>query len=329
MEDSRKILICGLGSIGSFYVKLILKKWPYYRISILRSGFGIPKKEELLVENIFTEYNKAIMWDPDFCIIASPAPFHLSQALFFGREGIPLLIEKPIGIPFQEKNLWQELILISKKVPIYIGYVLRHYSCAKILKSYLTSNLIGEVLEADFYSGSWLPHWRPSIDYRKSVSARKELGGGVLLELSHEIDLALYFFNNLKINYSFIHNTKTFDIEVEDQAFLKGFNNKNTLINIRLNFCSKIEKRYLFIRGTEGEINWDIKRGELYFELTNGRKERKIFCESKEDIFQYQLSRVFEAFYKPNELLCDVEQGISVLKIIEESIKINEMNSSF
>tara|TARA_A100000164_G_scaffold380894_1_gene430030 strand:+ start:4597 stop:5586 length:990 start_codon:yes stop_codon:yes gene_type:complete len=329
MENSKKILICGLGSIGSYYVNLILKKWPSFRISILRSGFGRPKKEELLVENVFTENNKAIKWKPDFCIVASPAPFHLSQALFFGREGIPLLIEKPIGIPFQENCLWQELILISTKVPIYVGYVLRHYSCAKILKMYLTSNLIGEVLESDFYSGSWLPLWRPNIDYKKSVSARKELGGGVLLELSHEIDLALYFFNNLKINYSFITNTNTLDIDVEDQAFLKGFNNKNTLINIRLNFCSKIEKRYLFIRGTKGEINWDIKRGELYFELTNGKKERKIYCESKEDIFQYQLARFFEASYQPNELLCNVKQGISVLRIIEQAININKRNSSF
>ena len=64
MEDSRKILICGLGSIGSYYVKLILKKWPDCRISILRSGFGIPKKEELLVENI--KVNLLIFLNPNY-----------------------------------------------------------------------------------------------------------------------------------------------------------------------------------------------------------------------------------------------------------------------
>ena len=324
MEKSRKILICGLGSIGSYYVRLILKKWPNSRISILRSGFGIPKNEELLVENVFTENNKAIIWKPDFCIIASPASIHLSQALFFSREGIPLLIEKPIGIPYQERNLWQELISISKKVPIFVGYVLRHHSCAKCLKSYLSSNLVGEVLEANFYSGSWLPSWRPNIDYKNSVSSIKDLGGGVLLELSHEIDLALFFFNVNKIDYSYINKTNALDIEVEDQAFIVGFNDKNTLVNIRLNFCSKIDKRYVFIRGTKGEINWDIKRGQLDYELTDGKKERKEFNESKDDLFQKQLERIFEDFDYSNELLCNVEQGISVLKIIEQSLNITK-----
>ena len=324
MEKPRKILICGLGSIGSYYVRLILNKWPNSRISILRSGFGIPKKEELLVENVFTENNKAIIWKPDFCIIASPASIHLSQALYFSRKGIPLLIEKPIGIPFQEKKLWKELILISKKVPIFVGYVLRHHSCAKFLKTYLSSNLVGEVLEANFYSGSWLPSWRPDNDYKKSVSSRKDLGGGVLLELSHEIDLALFFFNEIKIDYSYINKTNALDIEVEDQAFIVGFNDKNTLVNIRLNFCSKIDKRYIFIRGTKGEINWDIKKGKLDYELTDGKKERKEFNESKDDLFQKQLERIFEDFDYSNELLCNVEQGISVLKIIEQSLNITK-----
>ena len=53
MNKPKKILICGLGSIGSFYVNLIKKKWPKYKISILRSGIGKQKKEENLVEKIF------------------------------------------------------------------------------------------------------------------------------------------------------------------------------------------------------------------------------------------------------------------------------------
>ena len=188
----------------------------------------------------------------------------------------------------------------------------------------MSSNLVGEVLEANFYSGSWLPSWRPNIDYKNSVSSRKDLGGGVLLELSHEIDLALFFFNEIKIDYSYINKTNTLDIEVEDQAFIVGFNEKNTLLNIRLNFCSKIDKRYVFIRGTKGEINWDIKRGQLDYELTDGKKERKEFNESKDDLFQKQLERIFEDFDYSNELLCNVEQGISVLKIIEQSLNITK-----
>ena len=60
------------------------------------------------------------------------------------------------------------------------------------------------------------------------------------------------------------------------------------------------------------------------YELTDGKKERKEFNESKDDLFQKQLERIFEDFDYSNELLCNVEQGISVLKIIEQSLNITK-----
>lgn len=325
MEASIKILICGLGSIGSYYVRLIKVKWPNSRISILRSGFGKNKKEELLVERIFFDRNEAIKWNPDFCIIATPASFHLEQALFFGRNYIPLLIEKPIGLPFQCKDKWKELELISKKSPIYIGYVLRQDPCLNLLRKYISYNLIGEIVEADFYSGSWLPNWRKGIDYKETVSAIKEYGGGVLLELSHEIDLALWIFGEIKLHYSFINNSKIFEIDVEDQAYLLGTSNDRVNISLRLNFCSNVERRNIIIRGTKGEIICDIKNSFVSYKLVNGEEEKKEFLNSKDIIFESQL----EAFLNNRDNLlnnlCNVEDGLAVLKIIEESFNINKI----
>ena len=232
MKNCKKILVCGLGSIGSYYCRLIKKKWPDYRISILRSGSGLKKKEEDLADYIFYDKHKAIGWRPDFCIISSPATFHLKQALFFAENDIPILIEKPIGVPFQEEELWDKITSISKKIPIFVGYVLRQDPCAKLVKDYISTNLIGNLLEVDFNASSWLPDWRPQIEYKDSVSAKNDLGGGVLLELSHEIDLALWLFGKFEITYSFIRNSRILDIDVDDQAFLIGFSYFLCLIDI-------------------------------------------------------------------------------------------------
>ena len=57
-----------------------------------------------------------------------------------------------------------------------IGYVFRHDPCTKKIKELLGAKIIGNIVEADFYCGSWLPDWREGIDYRKCVSSKRELG---------------------------------------------------------------------------------------------------------------------------------------------------------
>ena len=65
---------------------------------------------------------------------------------------------------------------------MFLGMII----CVKWLKNKYQSGVIGDLVEADFYCGSWLPDWRPNTDYRMGVSARKNLGEG--------------FFSNLVMN---------------------------------------------------------------------------------------------------------------------------------
>ena len=57
---------------------------------------------------------------------------------------------------------------------------------------------LGEIHKANLFSGHFLPLWHPYADYRLEYYARKDLGGGVLRTLSHEIDLMHYLFGKVK-----------------------------------------------------------------------------------------------------------------------------------
>ena len=325
-EKKRKILICSLGSIGTYYLNLIKKKWPETRLSVLRSGKGGEKDEEILVENVFKIKEEAISWKPDMCIIASPASFHLSQSIFFANKNIPLLIEKPIGIPFQSQKAWESLVMFSEKIPISIAYIFRSHPAAKFLKSQLNKNKIGKIIEAEIYCGSWLPSWRPNQDYKKSVSAIRNLGGGVLLELSHEIDLALWLFGELSIINAHMKNSGLLDIDVEDQAYLLLNDLNGAVIDLRLNFCTIRNRRMIRTKGTKGEIFWDIHEGILSIDNFDGEKEIINFKYSKDDLFEIQLESFFNSLDSSENELCKVKEALSVLKIIEQSFKINDHN---
>ena len=205
-----------------------------------------------------------------------------------------------------------------------MGIFFRSNPSFKLVKKFLNNNSIGKIIEADFYCGSWLPDWRSVDDYRNTVSAKKNLGGGVLLELSHEIDLALKLFGKIDILNSHIINSGILEIDTEDLAYLNGQNDKKTLISLRLNFCTKIPRRKLIIRGTRGEISWNLLNGKVVIQKSSKNIEVHECKKSKEEIFALQLETFFQISNVYNSELCNVQEGLEVLNIIEKSLKINK-----
>ena len=106
-----------------------------------------------------------------------------------------------------------------------------------------------------------MPEWRPGVDYRNSVSAKQALGGGVLLELSHEIDMAKFLFGDIQVESSLLRNSGLLEIDTEDHAILIGRAAPNLLVSIRLNFCSRPASRMVTIRGCSGELAWNLLEG--------------------------------------------------------------------
>ena len=62
---------------------------------------------------------------------------------------------------------------------------------------------MGKIVKVNSKASSYLPDWRKNKNFRKSVSSQKKLGGGVLLELSHELDYLLWFFKDIRSVSSF------------------------------------------------------------------------------------------------------------------------------
>lgn len=320
-----KALICGFGSIGKKYYKLFRLNYKNIKIGLLRQNSieNYLEKEDV---KIFHTLEDSLSWDPDAAIIATPAPLHLRQAIFFAQNNIPLLIEKPLGVDSQIFTACKDLEFLSNNIPILIGYVLRHDPAHNQIKKYLREGLIGRVVDASFSCGSWLPSWRGNQDYKKSVSARSELGGGVLLEMSHELDLANSFLGKIDINHSVISNSKLLDIDpdVEDKALITGVSKDQVFVSINLNFCTKPTYRVAIFRGSNGLIKWNLTSGKLIHINENNIETVKTYPIDPLFRLNLELKHFIKCCLKQEEPIVKFQDGLNVLSQISEIRLINK-----
>ncbi len=191
-----RLAIIGLGSIGKRHLRLIAEIRPDIEIIVMRSGHGSVCKEEQLATKIVHSVDEVVNEGVQAAIVSSPATLHLEQSLELAKRGVHLLIEKPISHTSDRVNELLK-ILDENDLTAMVGYVLRYDHGAIKFKKWLDNKIKGKILHVRIECGSYLPDWRPDQNYRKTVSALPELGGGVLLELSHELDYLHWFFGGI------------------------------------------------------------------------------------------------------------------------------------
>ena len=157
-----KILIVGLGSIGKRHLRLIQKIIPDVEIVVLRHN-GCQDLSVLDFEYCVTNIDSALKHEPQAAIISNPASFHIGIAKQLAKEGIHLLIEKPISNSTEGVN---ELIDICRmnEIVLMTGYNLRFSSSLQEFRNLLKHNLCGEVFSVRAEVGQYLPSWRPDSD---------------------------------------------------------------------------------------------------------------------------------------------------------------------
>jgi len=138
-----------------------------------------------------------------------------------------------------------------------VAYDLRWHPAAVKMQQLLDSGALGKPVNLLFEVGQDLREWRPDIDYRESVSARKSLGGGVLLELSHEIDLALGFLKTADGVAGRIGKISDLEIDVEDTANLIVWNERFAA-SIQMDFIQRPTRRFWRVVGTKGSVSWEF-----------------------------------------------------------------------
>lgn len=266
-------LVIGLGSIGRRHATNLATLYPDARFTVVRHRGGNDEFCRGLQARVVTDLAEVLDDTVDLAVLATPSANHIDTLPTLIERGWPLLVEKPVVTDVADCDEISSLLERATPAVRVAGFNLRHLPSIMRIKDQLEAGNLGQVVRASLIAGQWLPDWRPGADYRSSYSADAERGGGVELDLSHEFDLARWFFGELQVDFATCGQFSDLDIRSHDTAVaaLSPLQAPHPLVTVALDYVSRQRVRWYEVVGDRGRIEWCID-GTLDMMTAEGRR---------------------------------------------------------
>jgi predicted dehydrogenase len=314
----KRILIVGLGSIGKRHLVLARRFLPQADIRILRHQFSTDLPCE--ANGVFFNISDALAFSPQAAVIANPASFHMESATALIKTGCHLLIEKPLSNHPANIERFFKSVETCEAVTL-VGYNLRFLSALKYFKQFIEEGELGKILSVRSEAGNHLPSWRPGTDYRQGVSAQKILGGGVLLELSHELDYLRWIFGEITWVSGWTGQLSDLELDVEDTAnLILGIGEvKPILCSLNLDFVRHDPVRSCTVIGELGSLRWNGMLGIVErWNIANGVWDLLFSAENDlEQSYYREWEHFLDSINNNRAPLVTLADGAATLNVIE------------
>ncbi len=282
---NKSVLISGYGSIGRRHAHILSRLVKKKNLTILTNQ----KLTNFQTIKNIKALNKV---NPHYIVISNPTSDHINKVKFIEKNfnNKTILVEKPLFSKTNKINI--------KKNKLFVGYNLRFNPIINFLKEKVKSRKIWSV---NIFCGSYLPDWRKNIEYNKSSSAKKTFGGGVLLDLSHELDYVQWLFGN---------------IETDDFLNLVGKTKTVPSIQITLNYFTRKRTRQIFIDGKNISMQADlVNKNVVYY---NGNKKRIYNFKNSNRNSDYKKLHLAILKNKSRDRLCTFKEGKQLVNLITQ-----------
>lgn len=272
----RRVLVLGCGSIGRRHIGNLRK------LGCEVSAYDAdPSRARWARRNLGCETvdapERALDAKPGAVWVCTPPHLHAEAARQALGRGIACFIEKPLAHSEADARAIAELAR-KTKTPAAVGYMMRFHPALRWLKARLDERRWGRLLYLRAQVGQYLPDWRPWQDYRRSYTARRSQGGGVLRDSSHEIDLARWLGGEVAAVSCAAVKVSRLDIDVEDAAALTLSFRSGALGEVHLDMVSRPFRRNLEVACEEGSACWDQPSSTLsLYSAKTKRWTRKTF----------------------------------------------------
>lgn len=297
-----RVLIIGLGSIAKKHIKAlktICFKSPL-EIFALRSSKESKSFEDVI--NVFSFEDIPEIENLDFCIISSPTSKHQEHIEMCLNYDFPIFIEKPLSHTLEVGKF--SLGMDNRKT--YIACNLRFLESLNFVKHTYLSDGNSTINEVSSYCGSYLPDWRPEQDYKRTYSSIPNLGGGVHLDLIHELDYLFWLFGEPEHTSKYLSTKSSLDIKAIDAAYYfmdyPSFN-----CNVSLNYFRRTPKRSLEIVFDDKTIFVDLIKNQVFCDHELVFESSRRISDTYENQLRY--------FIKEDNPFNDFDEALKVLSL--------------
>jgi predicted dehydrogenase len=322
MRDSTLyVIIVGCGSIGTRHLENIqtlggmlvsVVETDAERARVIREKYAVP---------VFSSLEE---WESsgdecDAAVICSPSSEHAEHALRFAGRGSHLFIEKPAGTDLSS-IAELERVVREKNLITFVGYNMRFYPLFVKLKKLLDQRIIGKIYAIRGSFGYHLPLWRPNIDYRKTYSARRVQGGGILFD-SHEFDYLSWFGGDIRRIFCQAKRIGDLDIDVEDIADVVVEFASGAVGSLELDYLRRSYDRSFECIGSAGSLRWEDSesyKGTLVMRVDG--QDEVIYMEpegyDRAQTYLDETRHFLECVAVRRQTACPLESGTSTLSYI-------------
>jgi predicted dehydrogenase len=211
-----------------------------------------------------------------------------------------VLVEKPI-FDRSEKLKPNRFNLLA------VGYNLRFHPAIIWLQETLPK--LGAISSANLYVGQYLPTWRPDSDYQNSSSAKTDAGGGVLRDLSHELDLVQYIFGDWNKLTAIGGKFSDLEIETDDTFSILMQTDQCAAVSVQMNYSDRLRQRLITVNGNNGTIQIDLVRNSATF-----NNSQKSFDVQPDCTYVFQHNAVI---HNQDLSICSLADALKVVATIE------------
>ncbi|HMD45380.1 MAG TPA: Gfo/Idh/MocA family oxidoreductase [Acidimicrobiales bacterium] len=260
-----RILVLGAGSAGRRHVRHLATAGAEVVVADPDPDRAVAARSDGAAGAIAPDRAFDDRWDG--VVVASPSAAHAAQVAAARTAARRVLVEKPLAVSCASADALAE----ADDGRVAVGYNLRFHPPVRRVVDAAHAGRLGQVISARVWFGQWLPDWRPGTDWRASYSARRDLGGGILLDASHELDLVCWLFGGGRLDVvgAVVDRRGPLEMDVEDTVAALLAGPGGAPVTVDLDCLSRRYRRGIEVVGTEATMRLDWARSVV--ELEDGR----------------------------------------------------------
>jgi len=308
-----KVAVVGYGNMGMRHIDSLLAIG-VREIAIVRRDSSQAVADRHQGFSVFDSLESGIEWGASAVVIANVTAAHAFSLKTAMQRGLPVLVEKPVAGDLDSLSDISDTARSSTS-EVLVGYDLRFCGALDQLRSLIDSGILGKIAFANLDAGGYLPSWRPDLDYRELYSSSGSLGGGVTLDLVHEMDSMLALFGRPDSVTATVGQKGKLDIDVEDVAQLTFDYESGPIVGIRLDYLRRPFTRSYTLVGSDATVVWNEQAGEIVVYEDDSDDGRVVWGDPVPNAFVAEMRHFLDVVEGRSKPLVSLEEGIASARL--------------